>query len=94
MRHSAGNHPPQLDSHVLFRVFVMGFEWFLNRFFEDFGGPISVFSLTVNVEPLAQTWLPLAHCVETHSVTFSAIVPGMHIKSRQGRPEPVNGYQK
>ena len=32
----------------------------------------------------------LSHCVETLGVAFSAIVQGMHIKSRQGRRELLN----
>ncbi len=32
----------------------------------------------------------LAHCVETPGVAFNAIVPRMHIKSRQGRLEPLS----
>jgi hypothetical protein len=32
----------------------------------------------------------LSHWVETYSVAFSEIVPGMHIKSRQGRRGTVN----
>jgi len=44
---------------------------------------------TVNREPLAQTW-PLAYCLKTLGVAFSAVVQGMYNKSRQGRPEPGN----
>jgi len=43
-----------------------------------------------------QLWTPgpnlasLSHCVETPGAAFSAIVPGMRIKSRQDRLEPDN----
>jgi hypothetical protein len=32
----------------------------------------------------------LSHCLKTPGVAFSAIVQGIHIKSRQGRLEPLN----